>query len=312
MAPYGRGKPVALAFDLPASLNLANGGQIPAANSPLTLPQKRWDAALTELLAPRQSVARSSYVPNEPVHIPLTLDNQSSQPRTVQLEVELPSGAQWLGLDALRLPAGSGTHVVRTSVLSIASGTIIPQALAQQENRYMVRTLDERFNLLKQSINNWNSSAGASWLELTALKTHFLLLDQYYRLGQWELALLQAGHISDDLAAMRSTQDSKITANRIELDELMRGLQIRWYLQRKSTTQSYRSAIYYVDLTVRDGISLNEAIQQARQYNQQRQEAGFDQITLNQAVRNRFDNGLFEFSDDEAGYVLEEFYADIG
>lgn len=264
MAPYGRGKPVALAFDLPASLSLANGGQIPATNNLVTLPQKRWDAALTELLTPRQSVARSSYVPNEPVHIPLTLDNQSSQPRTVQLEVELPSGAQWLGREggtqntpassqsqakvtyqltlpanskstevvALRLPAASGSHVVRTSVLGVVGGSINPQALAQQENRYVVRTLDERFNLLKQSINNWNSSAGANWLELTALKTHFLLLDTHYRLGQWELALLQAGHVSDDLAAMRSAQDSRITANRIELDEFMRGLQIRWYLQR--------------------------------------------------------------------------------
>lgn len=270
MAPYGRGKPVALAFDLPASLSLANGGQIPATNNLVTLPQKRWDAALTELLTPRQSVARSSYVPNEPVHIPLTLDNQSSQPRTVQLEVELPSGAQWLGREggtqnvpassqtqakvtyqislpanskfsevvALRLPAASGSHVVRTSVLAVVGGNVMPQALAQQENRYVVRTLDERLALLNQSMNNWNSSAGASWIELKKARAGMVLVDKFYRFGQLELAIKQAGELSDDLAAMRSAQDSRITANRIELDELMRGLQIRWYLQRNGQRPS--------------------------------------------------------------------------
>lgn len=76
----------------------------------------------------------------------------------------------------------------------------------------------------------------------------------------------------------------------------------------KSTTQSYRSAIYYVDLTTRDGISLNEAIQQAKQLNQQRREAGFDQAALDQVAKTGFDNALFELSDDEVGEVLEEFY----
>lgn len=36
------------------------------------------------------------------------------------------------------------------------------------------------------------------------------------------------------------------------------GLQLT--LRAKSTTQSYRTPVYYVDLTLRDGISLNDAI----------------------------------------------------
>ena len=95
---------------------------------------------------------------------------------------------------------------------------------------------------------------------------------------------------------------------------LLSCLSLQLRLRGKSTTQSYRSAIYYVDLTVRDGVNLNEAIQQARQLHQQRHEAGFDQAALDQAAKTGFDNGMFELSEDEAGEVLEEFYgnADIG
>lgn len=89
---------------------------------------------------------------------------------------------------------------------------------------------------------------------------------------------------------------------------LLSCLPLQLKLRGKSTTQSYRSAIYYVDLTVRDGITLNEALQQARQFNQQRQETGFDQGALDQAAKTGLDNGLFELGEDEAGEVFEEFY----
>lgn len=91
---------------------------------------------------------------------------------------------------------------------------------------------------------------------------------------------------------------------------LLSCLPLQLKLRGKSTTQSYRSAIYYVDLIIRDGISLNEAIQQARQLNQQRLEAGFHQTTLDQVARVGLENGLFELSEDDAGNVLEEFYFD--
>jgi hypothetical protein len=90
--------------------------------------------------------------------------------------------------------------------------------------------------------------------------------------------------------------------------DLLSCLPLQLKLRVKSTTQSYRSAIYYVDLTVKDGLSLNEAIQQAKQLQQLRLNAGFDQVALDQAAKAGFNNALFELSEGEAGEVLEEFY----
>ncbi|HNC03374.1 MAG TPA: hydrolase or metal-binding protein, partial [Agitococcus sp.] len=76
----------------------------------------------------------------------------------------------------------------------------------------------------------------------------------------------------------------------------------------KSTTQSHRSAIYYVDLTLRDNHTLAEALQQAKTLNQQRLEIGFQQQALDQAAEEGFNNAQFEFSEEEIPELLEEFY----
>jgi hypothetical protein len=59
-------------------------------------------------------------------------------------------------------------------------------------------------------------------------------------------------------------------------------------LRGKSTTQSYRAAIFYADITVRDGMTLEAAIAQARETHAQRQAVGFDQQELDQAARVGF------------------------
>ena len=82
-------------------------------------------------------------------------------------------------------------------------------------------------------------------------------------------------------------------------------------LRGKSTTQSHRSAIYYADLVVRSGISLNEAISQARTMASERLAAGFDQSALDAAARLGFANGSFEDAPDEAAEIVDEFYPDI-
>jgi len=46
-------------------------------------------------------------------------------------------------------------------------------------------------------------------------------------------------------------------------------------LRGKNTTQSYRTPIYYVDLTLRDGVNLQEAISSAKQIDEQSKAAGF-------------------------------------
>ena len=66
--------------------------------------------------------------------------------------------------------------------------------------------------------------------------------------------------------------------------------------------------IYYVDLTVRSGVSVEEALREAKQIEADRQEAGFDQVALETAARQGFSNGAFEESDGEGDSVVEEFY----
>lgn len=79
-------------------------------------------------------------------------------------------------------------------------------------------------------------------------------------------------------------------------------------LRGKSTRQSHGTPIYFVDLVLRTGLSMEEALYQANALFTTRREAGFDQTALDTAARQGLLNGAFEDSDDEAEQVLEEFY----
>jgi hypothetical protein len=83
-------------------------------------------------------------------------------------------------------------------------------------------------------------------------------------------------------------------------------LQLR--LRGKSTTQSHRSAIYYVDLTVREGMTLEESIADAQKLDARRKDCGYDQRALDEAGKKGFDNAVFEFSEEETPEIIEEFY----
>ncbi|WP_322026389.1 phage capsid protein [Burkholderia sp. BCC1977] len=89
---------------------------------------------------------------------------------------------------------------------------------------------------------------------------------------------------------------------------LLACLPLELKLRGKSTTQSYRSAIYYVDLSVRSGSKLEQALIEAKELDARRREAGFDQAALDAAARLGFANGAFEDSPDERAAVAEEFY----
>ncbi|AIS94970.1 putative hydrolase/metal-binding protein [Burkholderia thailandensis MSMB59] len=91
---------------------------------------------------------------------------------------------------------------------------------------------------------------------------------------------------------------------------LLACLPLELKLRGKSTTQSYRSAIYYVDLGVRSGCTLEDALVQAKELDTRRRSAGFDQAALDGAARLGFANGAFEDSPDERAAVAEEFYPD--
>ena len=80
-------------------------------------------------------------------------------------------------------------------------------------------------------------------------------------------------------------------------------------LRGKSTRQSHGTPIFYVDLTVRNGIDMSEALLTANELETQRQTAGFDQSALDEAARRGFGNGAFEDSEEDSGAVIEEFFS---
>lgn len=79
-------------------------------------------------------------------------------------------------------------------------------------------------------------------------------------------------------------------------------------LRGKSTAMSFYAPIYYVDITTREGMSLEETIQQARVLDHERRESGYDQTALDLAAQQGFGNGAFEESEEEAVEIIEEFF----
>ncbi|MEN8281420.1 hydrolase or metal-binding protein [Acinetobacter gerneri] len=91
---------------------------------------------------------------------------------------------------------------------------------------------------------------------------------------------------------------------------LLSCLPLQLILRGKSTTQSYRTPVYYVDLTLRDGGNLQDAIQIAQEIDQHSKQAGFNQEALDQMARQGFANVLFGVNSEEGLDVVEEFYTD--
>ena len=87
-----------------------------------------------------------------------------------------------------------------------------------------------------------------------------------------------------------------------------RHLPLMLKLRGKSTTQSHRAPVFYVDLCLRDGVSLEEAMVQAKAQAEREKEAGINIEALESAARTALANGAFEDSDDEISAVVEEFY----
>lgn len=91
---------------------------------------------------------------------------------------------------------------------------------------------------------------------------------------------------------------------------LLSTLPLELKLRGKSTSQSHRAPIYYVDLTARAGMTITEAIAAAVIQRNERKATGFDQAALDQASKLGFAEGVFEESAEEAGEVIEEFFPD--
>lgn len=91
---------------------------------------------------------------------------------------------------------------------------------------------------------------------------------------------------------------------------LLSCLPLQLTLRGKSTTQSYRTPVYYVDLTLRDGVHLQEAIHTAKEIDQKSKLCGFNQNALDQMALQGYGNARFEVSGEEGVDIVEEFYAD--
>lgn len=79
-------------------------------------------------------------------------------------------------------------------------------------------------------------------------------------------------------------------------------------LRGKSTRQSHSTPIFYADITVRSGITMEEALLAAKAMEESRQSAGFDQVALDTAARQGLSNGAFEDNEDDSGAIVEEFF----
>ncbi|WP_314338485.1 hydrolase or metal-binding protein [Acinetobacter guillouiae] len=91
---------------------------------------------------------------------------------------------------------------------------------------------------------------------------------------------------------------------------LLSCLPLQLTLRGKSTTQSYRQPVYYVDLTLKEGVDLQSAIHTAREIDQQSKQAGFNQEALDQMARQGFANAKFEMDTEEGLDLVEEFYTE--
>lgn len=79
---------------------------------------------------------------------------------------------------------------------------------------------------------------------------------------------------------------------------MLAALPLELRLRGKSTTQSYRAPIYYVDLTTRTGMSMLQTLEAARTEVEGRRQMGFDQAALDDAAMSGFAAGAFEESEE--------------
>jgi hypothetical protein len=87
---------------------------------------------------------------------------------------------------------------------------------------------------------------------------------------------------------------------------LLASMPLELKLRGKSTTQSHRTPICYVDLVIKEGLSLQEAVTEAREKAKQTRESGIEQEALDAAAAKGLANATYEFSDESEGSLVEE------
>jgi hypothetical protein len=243
---YGLSKPIGLTFDLISSLSQGSGTPTAKAG---------WQELLKQTLAATQidTTQRSSYVPAELITLPLTLNNQGpATPITIQ--VELPAGAVWLGTGTpnssnrviinqtltanttqtiplpLRLPTTAGTQGVRLSVYNgTLTSPITATAIATQQLNYSVVDIATRLSSVRSAVNGW-SIFSLDAAPIIAAQTQMNIAQLNINSGHDDIAIAALAEAGEQMAQMTHTANS--AATRQALDDLMRAVQYRWYLQQ--------------------------------------------------------------------------------
>lgn len=91
-------------------------------------------------------------------------------------------------------------------------------------------------------------------------------------------------------------------------NNLLSCLPLELRLRGKSTRQSRGTPIFYADITLREGLSMQDTLMAAKQLHEQRQLTGFNQDALDLIANTGLGNGAFEEDEDDIGAIVEEFY----
>lgn len=79
-------------------------------------------------------------------------------------------------------------------------------------------------------------------------------------------------------------------------------------LRGKSTRQSHGTPIFYVDITLRNGLDMDTTLYAARELESIRQATGYDQVALDNAARLGLGNGAFEDDAEDRDAIIDEFF----
>ncbi|MEY2341638.1 hypothetical protein AB4090_05970 [Acidithiobacillus sp. IBUN Pt1247-S3] len=87
-----------------------------------------------------------------------------------------------------------------------------------------------------------------------------------------------------------------------------RHLPLSLKLRAKSTTQSHRAPVYFVDLVIREGVSLEDALTDVKK---QGETQAMDDSLLESVAREGLANGAFEETLEDGPELVEEFYPPV-
>jgi hypothetical protein len=91
---------------------------------------------------------------------------------------------------------------------------------------------------------------------------------------------------------------------------MLKGLPLSLVMRAKSTTQSMGQAVYYLDLVLREGVSMVDAVKRAKELHQVQEEAGLNQQAFEMMVKKGLANSAFAETEEDGMDILQDFYFD--